>query len=379
MQYLFPKLIFHPGALDALPGEASQYGRRALVCHAGSFARNGGLEHLLHSLTQAGIACLPHQVDTSHEPSPRTVDLAVDQAHTFQADCILAVGGGSVLDVGKIAAGVYTNGGLTEEFVENIGTRTFDAQPLPFLAVPTTSGTGSEMTKNGVVCLPGTYKNSVRANCLLARAAIVDPLLTISLPPAATANAGADALCQLIESYTTKNATPFTDGLALAHIASVTQALADAVKDGENLQARTALSIGATVSGLCLANAGLGLAHGISAALGAVAGVPHGIGCGILMPVVAKFNARKGVDKYIHVAAAFGKTYANAVDAGAYVAERLQQLNQVIHLPEHLKDYTLTPEQKRRVVELSTISSSARKNPVPASAEEIAALLEELV
>ncbi len=379
ISYRMPALIFGVGAIDRLAVAAEGSGKRAALFYSGSFGRSGGLDCLIDSLSGAGIASFPKKLSLGDEPTPDTVDDAVLFIRECGADTVISVGGGSVIDVGKIAAGVAVNGGLTHEYVENIGDRSFTLRPLPFFAAPTTSGTGSEMAKNGVVYIKGQFKNSIRSDRLFARAAVVDPALTLTLPPAVTASSGADALCQLIESYTTKPCTPFTDAIALKHIAGMDDALVRAVRDGEDIDARTTLSLGATMSGICIANSGLGLAHGISASLGAVKGIKHGIGCGILMPHVARFNAKKGVTKYIDVAAQLGGSYTDAIAAGEYVAETITRLNDDIDIPSDLKSYKLLPDELDQVISLTAVSSSARKNPVPVSADELRELLLPLV
>ena len=376
--YLMPKLIFGTGAIEKLPAQAAGFGKRAAVFYAGSFERSGGLEKLTDGLKALGISSAVKKVSLPDEPSPETVDEAVDFINSSNADMVISVGGGSVIDTGKMAAGIAVNGGKAAEYVENIGTKKFTVLSLPFFAAPTTSGTGSEMAKNGVVAVKGEYKNSIRSDMLLPKAAVVDPALTLTLPPSVTASSGADALCQLIESYTTGPCTPFTDAIALKHIAPMPDALIRAYHDGSDIEAREALSIGATMSGICIANAGLGLAHGISASLGAVCGIKHGIGCGILMPHVARFNASKGVKKYIDVAKELGREFSDEISAGKYIADVLRELNQKLGIPEDLKEYALTEEQKEHVIRLTAVSSSARKNPVKASADEVRELLDAL-
>ena len=377
--YLMPKLIFGTGAIDRLPAEAAGFGKRAALFYAGSFEKSGGLCRLTDALKEAGVYCECKKLSLKEEPCPKTVDEAAAFVVKSGADMVISVGGGSVVDTGKIAAGIATNGGSASEYVENIGNRRFERLSLPFFAAPTTSGTGSEMAKNGVVSVKGAYKNSIRSDMLLPKAAVVDPALTLSLPPSVTASSGADALCQLIESYTTKPCTPFTDGISLKHIAPMPDALVRAVRDGSDLAARETLRIGATVSGICIANSGLGLAHGISASLGAVCGIKHGIGCGILMPHVARLNAKKGVKKYMDVARELGGEYARETDAGAFIAEKLTEMNAQIGIPEDLKEYRLSADELEHVLELTAVSSSTKKNPVEVSRDELRELLEKLI
>ena len=376
--YLMPKLVFGSGSIKKLPEEAAGFGKTAAILCSGSFWKNG-LDELTHNLKKQGIASFSKRLSLKNEPTPETVDEAADFVKSSGADLVISVGGGSVIDTGKIAAGLAANGGKAAEYVENIGDKVFSKLSLPFFAAPTTSGTGSEMAKNGVVMVKGSYKNSIRSDMLLPKAAVVDPCLTLTLPPSVTASSGADALCQLIESYTTKFCTPYTDGISLKHIAPMHDALKRAVKDGSDLEAREILSIGASVSGICIANSGLGLAHGISASIGAVCGIKHGIGCGILMPHVARFNAKRGVKKYIDIARELGREFSDAVAAGDYIADVLTELNLSIGIPENLKEYNITQEELEHILKLTQVSSSTKKNPVKPEYDELKEFISSLI
>ena len=376
--YLVPKLVFGNGSIKKLPLEAAGFGKKAVVLSSGSFERTG-LSELTDGLKKQGIGSVYKKISIPDEPAPEMVDEVVDIIKNGNADMDVAVGGGSVIDIGKIAAGVATNGGKTAEYVENIGTKKFTELTLPFFVAPTTSGTGSEMSKNGVLMSKGNYKNSVRSDMLLAKTAVVDPELTLTLPPSVTASSGADALCQLIEAYTTKNANPFSDGLAIKHIGAMPDALRRAVRDGNDIDAREKLSIGASVSGICMANSGLGLAHGIAASLGAVCGIKHGICCGILMPHVARFNATHGVVKYIDVAKELGGEYDDALSASGYVADKLMELNRDIGISEDLKQYGITEDELNHVIDLTMVSSSAKKNPYMPERNELEEFLKALI
>ena len=295
------------------------------------------------------------------------------------ADMVIAIGGGAVLDLGKAAATLCLQDGRTADYAEGVGSMKLAPLSLPLIALPTTAGTGSEMTKNSVLDLEGYGKRSIRSDNMLAKVAIVDPELTVSVPASITAASGADALCQLIEAYTTKNTTLYTDGLALAHIRPMADALRRAVKNGADLAAREALSIGATVSGICIANAGLGLDHGIAGILGGRCGIRHGICCGILLPHAIAANAAKGVSRYIPIAREFGCETTDPITAGTFLSEYLKELNEEIGVPADLKEYHISPENLRSIAEQCETSSSMRKNPVPFTADEIYALLEKLI
>lgn len=379
MQYLIPKLIFGCGSRHKLAAEAAAFGKKAVLFYSRSLEKSGELSRFLAQLDHAGIAASPYLIDCGEEPTDRAADAAGDFVKASHADMVIAIGGGAVLDLGKAAAALCLQEGRAADYAEGVGSMTLKPLSLPFLALPTTSGTGSEMTKNSVLDLEGYGKRSIRTDSMSARVAIVDPELTLSVPPAITAASGADALCQLIEAYTTKNTTLYTDGIALAHIRPMADALRRAVKDGSDLSARETLSIGATVSGICIANAGLGLDHGIAGILGGRCGIRHGICCGILLPHAIAANAAKGVSRYIPIAREFGYDTDDPIAAGAFLAEYLTKLNQEIGVPADLKAYHISPEDLRSIAEQCETSSSMRKNPVPFTAREIYALLEPLI
>lgn len=377
-KFTIPRLIFAEGAFHCLPAEAAPFGRRATVCVSASITRCGIAEDAMRMLRSASVTCALYTCPTG-EPTAEVFDDCAKFIANHNSQMVISIGGGSVIDVGKGAAALAVNPGGAEAYIEGRGKKTISIRPLPFLALPTTSGTGSEMTKNSVVIKSGDYKNSIRSDMMLARTAIVDPALTLSVPRSITASSGTDALCQLIESYTSQSSSPFTDGIAIQHIRPAMEALSRLADEPRNLEARSAISLAATMSGICLANAGLGLAHGISAALGAIVGVPHGIGCGILMPHVALFNAKKGAAKYIDIAGQLGGHYDRAEDAGEYVAEQLFRLNEKLGITADLKAYRINSDELMRISMLAVASSSAKKNPVEFTGEDILNMLRPLI
>ncbi len=236
------------------------------------------------------------------EPSPNHVDSVVACARNVNAQMLVAVGGGSVLDTAKAASGILTNGGMIEEYLEGVGSgKKMTEDPLPWLAIPTTSGTGAETTVNAVISSSEKgYKKSFRDPRLLASGVVLDPLLTLSVPKRVTAESGMDALTQLIESATSCRSSQSVRDLALFALsigADHTDALVAAFEDGEDIEAREAMQKRAFLSGVCLANGGLGAAHGIAASLGVTLGIPHGKACALALPHVMheNFSAVKGI------------------------------------------------------------------------------------
>ena len=232
----------------------------------------------------------------SREPETTDVDetVAAIRPHLKPGDCLVAVGGGSTIDLAKAVAGLVTQreSAPVKDYLEGVGRglKLVEA-PLPFIAMPTTSGTGTEATKNAVISsYDPPFKKSLRDERLVPAAVIIDPELTVSNPPEVTAYSGMDAITQLIESLVSKKATPLTKALCREGLRAAVPALEVAFKDPTNQAAREAMSYAAWLSGVTLANAGLGMAHGVAAALGVHCRVPHGLACAVMLVPAMKVN-----------------------------------------------------------------------------------------
>ena len=280
-----PRIIVERGAAQKLPQLCAGLGRHVLIVAGSSLRKNGMLDTLTKRLAEQDVAYTLF-TGVEGEPTPPIVDAAVKAGKDAGADAVAGIGGGSVLDTAKAAAGVITNGGSVRGYLEGVGNGAkIINDPLPFIAVPTTSGTGSEVTKNAVIMSrKEKFKVSMRDERLMANIALVDPELTVSVPKSVTAASGMDAICQLMESYTSKQANALCDAMALYHAPRAIAALKRAYDNGADIEARETMALASLVSGMCLANTGLGAAHGIGAGLGAVMGVRHGIACGMLLP-----------------------------------------------------------------------------------------------
>lgn len=279
-----PAIHFGPGKIDLLTSIAPEFGRSALlVTGSSSFIKSEKGEEILRSLSLKGIQV--RKTVISGEPSPSVVDKAVSENSSSIPDVVIGIGGGSVLDAAKaISAMLPLNEGL-KDYLEGVGSKEHPGKKIPFIAVPTTAGTGSEATKNAVISEVGSdgFKRSLRHENFVPDIAIVDPLLTVSCPPEITAASGMDCFTQLTEAYLSTKSNPLTDALALKGVEAVKKSLQEAFRDGHNTEARAGMSLAALLSGICLANAGLGAVHGFSSALGAYYNIPHGIVCGTLM------------------------------------------------------------------------------------------------
>lgn len=279
-----PRILFGNGTLAALPEVLAAHGPDVLLVKGGgSLDRHGRWPRTRQAMEEAGIRLHPYVVE--REPSPELIDAGVARYRTQSIQAVLAVGGGSVLDAGKALAAMLVHPKPVRTYLEGVGEEPPQGHRLPLIAVPTTAGTGSEATKNAVLSEvgPGGFKKSLRHHAFVPDLALVDPELTYTCPPSVTASSGMDAFTQLLEAYLSTHASPMTDALALEGLKQVERGLKRAYEDGKDAQARSAMAYAALLSGLCLANAGLGLVHGFASSIGGRFDVPHGALCGSLM------------------------------------------------------------------------------------------------
>ena len=288
-----PRIEFGAGAIARLPALAAPHGRRALlVLGASSFQRGPHWQPLQTGLREAGMEW--HETRVEGEPSPELVDGIVAEFRSANLDLVIGIGGGSVLDAAKAIAGLLRVPHSVMDFLEGVGPeRPYPGPALPFIAVPTTAGTGSEATKNAVLSRHGRtgFKKSFRDEQLVPQLALVDPDLLAGCPPGLIAANGMDALTQLLESYTSLRANPFTDALALSGLEAVRDGLLAWHADPRgNGAARAGMAYGALLSGITLAQVGLGSVHGLAAPLGAGFPIPHGVVCGTLVASATRMN-----------------------------------------------------------------------------------------
>ncbi len=291
-----PRVAFGPGSFATVPDVVARHGRRVLLVTGGaSLAASGRRAELLAGLAAAGVT-VAGEVRATGEPSPEHVDNAVVAHRDAGVDVVLAVGGGSALDLGKAVAGLLRTGGSILDHLEGVGAQVpYPGPAVPLVAVPTTAGTGSEATRNAVISRrgPDGWKRSFRDEALVAADAIVDPDLLAGAPPDVIAANGMDALTQLLESYTSLRAGPLTDALARNGLASIGAGLVawHADPDGPGAaDARAHVAYAALLSGICLAHAGLGAVHGLAAPLGARLPIPHGAACGATLAATTAAN-----------------------------------------------------------------------------------------
>lgn len=371
------RILFGSGTAQQLPTRARAFGRRAFVVLGGS---HRGREALTEGLGNAGVRSVVFNV--SREPTVHLVDEATRIAREEGCDLVISQGGGSVIDAGKAVAGMLTNPGAVLDYLELVGGGKPLLEPgVPLLAVPTTAGTGTEVTRNAVLDVPEhRVKASLRSHHLLARLAIVDPELTRSLPPEVTAATGMDALTQLIEPFVSNAANPFTDGVCREGLARAARSLARAYRDGSDLRAREDMAIAALFGGIALANARLGAVHGFAGVLGGATGQAHGALCARLLPFVMEANLRaigeRGdpaiMQRYTEIARILtGDPSTDAWGGVAWVHERCAEMT----IPT-LRDAGLSIADGGRLIPLARRASSMRGNPVELSDAELHAILE---
>jgi alcohol dehydrogenase class IV len=287
------------GAIDELGGLVADIADRALVVTGGgSLERSGALARARDSLRRAGVV-FDQQPGIRGEPDLASVEL-VRRRVREGFGVVIGIGGGSVIDTVKAAAGLAGEDAPVRAFHAG---REITARGVPHVAVPTTAGTGAEVTPNAVITDPdGPRKNSIRGAGLLPSAAIVDPQLLVGLPPRVTAETGMDALTQAIESYVSIHASPLSEAMSLQAISLLAVGLVSAFEDGSNLAARADCAYGALAAGVALANARLGVVHGIAHPIGARLKTAHGAACAALLAPSIRLNMAAAADKYDEVA-----------------------------------------------------------------------------
>ena len=363
-------VLFGPGTFAELPGLVRRYGRRVLlVTGAAWLERSGRLARLAQALSEAAIerhAC------PAGEPTTDAVEEARRHARAFKPEVIVAVGGGSALDTAKALSGLLASREPVERFLEGIGAPLPVPGPgVPWIAVPTTAGTGAEASRNAVLRVKGAgLKRSLRSPHLLAAAVLVDPELTVDLPPAVTGTCGLDAVTQLVEAHVSRKANPFTSSLVRGAFLPLLEALDGLVDSPGNIGLRTAASYGAFVSGIALANAGLGAAHGFASGMGGMFDIPHGLLCAVFLPHVLEANADVIRDRVAELAAGRG----GRADPVEWLGDTVRRLLVRYGLPADLCEYRVPVDQVPIIVERSA-GSSMKGNPKDLARDEQARIV----
>jgi alcohol dehydrogenase class IV len=371
------RIIFGAGALQLGVAQMKNLGCRALVV-TGRDPRRA--EMLLSLLVAGGIRTTLYPV--AGEPEIATIESGVALAKKDKCDCVISFGGGSVIDAGKAIAAMLTNSGELLDYLEIIGRGQALTRPgAPFIALPTTAGTGAEVTRNAVLASPEhQVKVSLRSPHLLPRLAVVYPELTYDLPPTLTASTGCDALTQLIEPFVCLRANPLTDGFCLEGLRRVARSLREAVFNGHNPAAREDMAVASLLGGLALANAGLGAVHGFAGPIGGGFSVPHGAVCAALLPPIMAANIKAlearepqnpALARYQQVARLLTGDQQVSTAAGV---EWVQKLVTELPVPK-LRTYGLGEEHVAGLVVKAANASSMKPNPIVLTPDELAQAL----
>ena len=285
-----PELIFGPGTIKGLPNIITARGFKniAVITGGSSFINSVFWQDLSDSLSVAGIKYYHYR--STGETSPEKVDEIVQNLRNSNIDAVIAIGGGTVMDTGKAVSAMLCMSGSIVNYLEGVGTKEPTGNRKPLICVPTTSGTGSEVTKNAVITKIGKngFKKSLRHKGYIPDIAVIDPELTVGCPVELTVAAGLDAITQLLESYVSSKSNSFTDNLALHGLKLAGRSLPRLVENGNDIDARGEMAYAAYLSGITLANAGLGVVHGAASVLGALRSIPHGVVCGTLLGVATE-------------------------------------------------------------------------------------------
>jgi len=358
------RIITGWGCVEGLGEVASGVGQALLVTGRKALRAAGTTGRLVELLASAGVAVVLFE-EVDPEPSARTVDRAREAIAREGCRLVVAAGGGSAIDVGKAAAGLAFAEGSTGEYFSQ---RRIPSGSLEWIAIPTTAGTGAEVTNNSVLAdAERGVKESIRP-FPMPRAAIVDGELTVSCPPEVTAAAGMDALVQGVESYLSRSATPLTDAVAFQAVRLIRPSLLAAYRDGGDRRAREAMSYGSLLAGMALTNARLGAVHGMAHPVGYRYHISHGVVCAALLPHVLRFNREAAGAKYGVLSEAFGG------DAADVSAGMLRELS----LPEKLSPLGLSEKDFEAIAAESMPSGSLKANPRTVGIDDVKRILSQV-
>jgi alcohol dehydrogenase class IV len=369
------RIVFGAGRIADVPSIAEQFGHRILLVTGSSQTRS---QELFDSLIRRQPTVSIFAV--GREPTISMVADGAALARATQAEVVVSVGGGSVIDAGKAIAALATNRADISNYLEVIGrAQPLQEAPLPFIAVPTTAGTGSEVTRNAVLHSPEhRVKVSLRSPLMLPRVAIIDPRLTYGLPPQITASTGLDALTQLIEPFVSRRANPITDAICREGIPRAARSLQRVFQNGADADARADMALASLFGGLALANAGLGAVHGFAAPLGGMFSAPHGALCAALLPDVMQTNLEAAetigdaqtIHRYAEVARLLGAGTSGR-DAGDWVRTLCRSLK----IPR-LGEFGITAESFPEITQRAIQSSSMKANPIALTESQLVAVLQ---
>ena len=363
----FPSnIIFEEDGIKKLGEKAIEYGNKCLIVTGKKSAqKSGALDKVTESLKKANIQFVVFD-KASGEPDCEIVDEVRELADKEEVKFIIGLGGGSPMDVAKAAAGLW---GQNLKTVKYVNKEPFQYRGIPFVAVPTTSGTGSEVTLNSVLYNPQTGNKKSLANPKFqASLSIIDPSLTYTMSSKLTAAVGMDALTHAVESYTSLTANEVTRALAIKAIDLIIGNLMNAVKDGSSKEARKNMALGSMIAGMAFAQTGVGGAHAISHPLGAIFNIPHGVACALLLPEIINFNSKNCKDKYDEIRMAVGIKG----EFSTFIREMIKEMP----LPKTLLEVGYKKGSEERIVASTFDSRSIKNNPRKVEEKDVIKILE---
>jgi alcohol dehydrogenase len=381
-----PNIIFGAGKLNELYGIIPKFGESILfVIGESSLKKSGKWDEITSTLEKKSFNY--SIVPISHEPSPSIIDEAAMKFRKVNIDLVVGIGGGSVTDAGKAISAMIPKEDSIKNYLEGVGNKTHDGKKIPYIAIPTTSGTGSEATKNAVISEigPNGFKKSLRHDNLIPNIALIDPELMISCPPSISAACGMDAFTQLLEAYLSPKGSPMTDVLACSGMNYIYSNLLSACSSGaSNIEVRTAMAYGSLISGITLANAGLGIIHGLASPMGGLFDIPHGVICGTLLAEAVKMNIKKleelgssgkeGLRKYADIGMLLsGSKFVEQGKIDEYCSNLVDILDRwTIELKlERLGKYNINIEDIEKIVD----KTGLKNNPVNLNKKDIKTIL----
>ncbi|MBD3230726.1 MAG: iron-containing alcohol dehydrogenase [Candidatus Lokiarchaeota archaeon] len=367
-EFLTPHIIYGNGSLDELGKNTKNLGINALLVTGKTAMRKCGIIDRSKEILESAGCSVTVFDRVEPEVSCQTVDKGKNFAVKSKSEVVIAIGGGSALDCGKAIAIMMTHEGESCEYQEE---KDIIREGIPFVAIPTTAGTGSEVTKNSVLINKETgWKGSIRDAKMTAKIAIIDPELTLTMPPSITAASGMDALTQAIESYVSLRSNPLSDTLAARAIKLISNNLEKAVKQGNSLQIRERICLGSLMSALAFSNSGLGGVHGVAHPIGADFDIPHGDICAILLPKIMEYNKNFNTSKYLEVAKLLDLTNNTIEDGIKSIEDLLERIN----IPLTLGKYNIDPKKFETSIDKAR-GGSFNSNPRKIDKKELSSFL----
>jgi len=381
-----PNIIFGAGKLNELYDIIPKFGKNILfVIGENSLKKSGKWEEITSNLESKSFNY--SLISISNEPTPTIIDEVATKFRKKNVELVVGIGGGSVTDAGKAISAMIPKEDSIKNYLEGVGSKTHDGKKIPYIAIPTTSGTGSEATKNAVISEigPKGFKKSLRHDNLIPNVALIDPELMIPCPSSISAACGMDAFTQLLEAFVSPKGSPMTDALAFSGMKYINKNLLSACSSGaSNIEVRTAMAYASLMSGITLANAGLGIVHGLAGPIGGLFDIPHGVICGTLLTEATKINIKKlqelgssgkeGLRKYADIGVLLsGNKFVEQGKIDEYcsiLVDTLDGWTQDLKL-ERLRKYGINIKDIEKIIE----KAGLKNNPVNLNKKDIKTIL----